>query len=320
MSDDLIRSAELLKLPMVGVGSDGFRALVGRLWDRGLPAGSSTGWRSLDAHYTVAPGHLTVVTGWPGSGKSEWVDALLMNLAKQGWRFCLHSPENRPEEIHVVKYLEKFVGKPFGAGPTERMTRDEAAEAMTEISEWFGFLVAASDSDRLTFNIEQIMGAAEQWFRSKGYWKSEENKRGLVIDPWNELEHQRPREWSETEYISATLTALRSWARTHNVHVWIVAHPQKLRRDDGGKLPIPRPDSISGSQHWWNKADNAITIHRTLDADSVVTSRDVEVHVQKIRFKHIGKPGLVVLRYDRPTGRYHEPTGGTFAVIDGGRE
>lgn len=305
MTDDelenLRREAELLTdAKMIGVGADGFREKVDELWEKGLPRGSSTGWPALDDYYTVAPGQLTIVTGWPGSGKSEWLDALLLNLARQGWRFCLHSPENRPEQIHVVKFVEKYVGKPFGAGPTERMTRDEAHEAMTEIAQWFGFLVASADSDRLNFSFEQIMGAAEAWFRSRGYWHSKENPVGVVIDPWNELEHQRPAQYSETEYVSATLTAIRSWARTHNIHVWVVAHPQKIRRDDAGKLPVPRPDNISGSQHWWNKADNCIAVWREFD------DRDspVQVHVQKVRFKHIGRIGGTDLRYDRVTGRY----------------
>lgn len=303
---DLQRQAEILKgADLIAAESDAFKERIDALWDKGLPPGTSTGWPSLDKLYTVAPGHLTILTGWPGAGKSEWLDALLLNLARQGWRFALHSPENRPEEIHVIKYLEKFTGKPFGDGPTPRMTKDEAQEAMTEIAGWFGFLVAASDTERLNFGVEQILGAAEQWFRSKGIWRSRENNRGLVIDPWNELEHLRPKHWSETEYISATLTALRSWARTHAVHVWMVAHPQKLRRDDAGKLPVPRPDSISGSQHWWNKADNAITVWRDLDP-LPGTADEVLIYVQKVRFKHIGRIGEIKLHYDRVTGRYAE--------------
>ena len=48
----------------------------------GWPKGTSTGWRSLDELYTIGLGQWTAVTGVPGSGKSEWVDALLVNLAR----------------------------------------------------------------------------------------------------------------------------------------------------------------------------------------------------------------------------------------------
>lgn len=312
--DDLHREAELLSsAALVGAKAPQFAKLVDRLWEKGLPPGTSTGWQSLDHHYTVAPGQLTIVTGWPGSGKSEWLDAMLLNLAFQGWRIAVYSPENRPEEIHVIKYIEKLVGKPFREGPTERMTRDEAKEAMETISEWFSFLVPAADTDRSSFGLEDIMTAAELAFRGMGAWRTS-RPAGLVIDPWNELEHHRPKHWSETEYVSHVLTTIRSWARANSVHVWIVAHPQKLRRDEGGKLPIPRPDAISGSQHWWNKADNCVTVWRPLD-DHLPGNRTVDIHVQKVRFKHIGIPGVVTLEYNRVTGRYSEQSDFSMRVI-----
>lgn len=61
-----------------------------------LQVGASTGWHSLDRIYRVVPGELSVVTGVPNSGKSEWIDALLCNLAlSNGWTFALCSMENK---------------------------------------------------------------------------------------------------------------------------------------------------------------------------------------------------------------------------------
>jgi twinkle protein len=128
-----------------------------------------------------------------------------------------------------------------------------------------------------------IEAASPRGLRSSG-----PGKRGLVIDPWNELEHWRPANLSETEYVSKTLSSVRNWARRNRVHVWIVAHPQKMRREDG-KLPIPTPDMISGSQHWWNKADCAITVWRDF---AKLESQETSIYVQKVRFKHIGRPGI----------------------------
>jgi twinkle protein len=52
-----------------------------------------------------------VITGTPNSGKSEWLDALLVNLAKQGgWHFVIFSPENWPLELHHAKIIEKYIG------------------------------------------------------------------------------------------------------------------------------------------------------------------------------------------------------------------
>lgn len=45
--------------------------------------------------------------------------------------------------------------------------------------------------------------------------------RGLVIDPYNELDHRRPRTMSETEYISQILTKIKRFAqvrRTRRCH------------------------------------------------------------------------------------------------------
>ena len=265
------------------------------LYSFGMRRGSSTGWRCVDEHYTVAPGQLTVVTGWPGSGKSEWVDALLVHLARGEWRFAIYSPENHPVEVHQAKIIEKWVGAPFGEGPTPRMEYAEVLQAEETIGDRFGFIAPADESP---LSVDDVLTAAAEFFLRF----DEHTKRGLVIDPWNELDHLRPADLSETEYISRVLSTVRGWARGWKAHVWIVAHPAKQRREEG-KLPVPRPDMIAGSQHWWNKADNCITVWRDYDAQT----QEVDIHVQKVRFKHIGRIGATTLNYDRVTGRYWEP-------------
>lgn len=289
--------------PAIARTPNALREAVLALYDRGNPPGDLPGWPSLNSLYTVVPGQLTIVTGWPSSGKSEWLDAMLMNLAKRaGWRICLFSAENKPDEQHLTKLIEKFTGKPFREGPTERMTKDEAAEALGEIDAHFAVIGANFNAEKDTFAVEEVLNAAEAHWRSTGEWRDREAKKGLVIDPWNELEHLRPRQYSETEYVSATLSKVRAWAREHRVHVWIVAHPAKQMRE-AGKLPIPRPDMIAGSQHWWNKADCCITVHREQGENP---TREVQVYVQKVRFKHVGKQGMATLEYDITNGRYNE--------------
>lgn len=50
----------------------------------------------LNYFHQVVPGELTIVTGVPNSGKSEWIDALLCNLNESaGWKFALCSMENK---------------------------------------------------------------------------------------------------------------------------------------------------------------------------------------------------------------------------------
>ncbi len=92
------------------------------LFRDGRQRGLSTGWKSLDEFITIRPGELSVVTGVPDSGKSEFLDALAVNLAcAYDWRFALCSFENPPEE-HISKLAEKYSGLPFWEGPTRRMS------------------------------------------------------------------------------------------------------------------------------------------------------------------------------------------------------
>src|ERR1700752_98282 len=54
---------------------------IAQLYEEGEKRGLSTGWKNLDEHYTVRPGEITVITGIPNSGKSNWRDSLLVNIA-----------------------------------------------------------------------------------------------------------------------------------------------------------------------------------------------------------------------------------------------
>lgn len=266
---------------------------VKELWHRGgLPRGALPGWPSLNALYTVADGQWTMVTGLPGSGKSEFLDAVMVNLALKGnWKFVIFSPENWPLETHHAKVIEKYIGKPFAPGPTERLDEVELDDA----AHWMHgkFLFAKLDHPDML----SILNEAND-YRGAGSYKF-----GVVIDPWNHLEHYRPQGRSETEYVSQVLSEVIAWVRERNCHLWLVAHPAKLQRDKAGELPVPTPNDVSGSAHFWNKADNCLTVWRN---QNNYHNQEVRIYVQKVRFKHCGHTGIAKLRYDRVTGRYHE--------------
>ena len=49
----------------------------------------------------------------PGSGKSEFIDQIMMNLAeKESWKFAVCSFEN-PVPFHIAKLAEKLVSLIF---------------------------------------------------------------------------------------------------------------------------------------------------------------------------------------------------------------
>ena len=184
----------------------------------GLPKGALTGWASIDKHYRVAMGQWTLVTGTPQSGKSEWLDALMVNLAKQEgkmWQFGIFSPENAPLSLHVAKILEKLIGKPFEAGPTEPMSEKEIQAGIDWMNKRFGFFQVADPTlDSILSHVMEF-GMVGQITRNTG----------IVIDPWNQIDHMRPSNMTETEYISQSLSRVIQFVREYNLHLWMVAHP-----------------------------------------------------------------------------------------------
>jgi twinkle protein len=268
-----------------------FRSEILRRYEGEVRRGVSTGWPGMDGHYTVLEGEWTLVTGIPGHGKSEWLDALAVHLAQQhGWNFGMFSPENFPADYHSEKLMEKFIGKPFAAGPSERMEVEELDRAMDFLADHFTFMMPESPS------LDALLEQASRLVTRKGI-------RGLIMDPWNEIEHGRAAGQTETDYISLALSKIRKFCWAHGVHTWVVAHPAKLYKDkDSGDYPIPTPYDVSGSAHWRNKADNCITVYRHVRDEN----KPVEIHIQKIRKKFVGRVGMVELHYDRVTGQYRD--------------
>lgn len=281
------------ELPVEGVlSATDVYADVLKLYEHGMEGGVATGFGFLDELFTVRPGEMTIVTGIPNSGKSNWVDALLVNLAKlHGWRSALFSPENQPIADHVSRCCEKYLEKPFRDGLSSRMDQDELQEAMNWVNDHFSFILPEDDSD---WTLGYVLDAARQLVYRNGI-------RCLVIDPWNEMEHERPANQTETEYVGSALKKIRQFARTNGVHVFVVAHPAKLYKDKNGNYPVPSPYDISGSAHWRNKADNCITIWRDFSDRAGV----VEIHIQKVRFRQVGKIGACRAFYQFKTGHYN---------------
>lgn len=290
---DLIRSAQ--PFPVSGIFDvDRVRDKVLTLYEKGFERGALTGWQSLDHLYTVRPGEMTVVTGIPNSGKSNFLDAMLVNIAKNmGWRFGLFSPENQPLEDHVARMLEKYSGLPFSDGPTARISPELRDKCMDWLKDHF-FWVLPEDDD---FSLDGILSKARVLVKRHGI-------NGFVLDPWNEIDHSRPAGVTETDHVSKSLTTIRRFARSNKVHMWIVAHPTKLAKDGSGDYPVPTPYDISGSAHWRNKADNCLAVYRRFVENG--PEPPIEVHVQKIRFREVGRIGVTDLRYEKATGCYRE--------------
>jgi twinkle protein len=267
-------------LPLEGVYlPEDFSVQIISLYEQGVVKGASTGMETLDKLYTILPGQLSVVTGLPGSGKSELIDQICVNIAMQkGWRFAVASFEN-PPQMHIAKLAEKVIGKPFFGD--DRMSTDERDYALAFLNQHFVFL---QSHDGAPSTVQSIIDRTKQAVMRMGV-------RGLVIDPYNYLDMAGD---SEHQAISKMLTDIVLFCKSHEIHAWFVAHPAKQLPDSG----VPKGQHISGSAAWFAKADMGVTVHRN--------KNDTQVHVWKSRFKWVGAVGEVELNYDLPTGRYSD--------------
>jgi twinkle protein len=282
--NEIIAKAE--PYPVAGLSSASkFEERLNDLWGKGTGKGTSTGYSNVDQIYTVAQGQLTIVTGYPSSGKSNFVDQLMVNLSMaHDWKFAICSFENQPE-IHISRLMELKTGCRFFDG-SSRMTEPQKDEAFKWVNDHFIFL----DSETVEpSSIEHILERAAIAVARLGI-------RGLVIDPYNYIDNQSG--LSETEFISSMLTRVQAFAKMYGVHVWFVAHPAKITRSG---MDLPRPDgmAISGSMAWWAKADCGMTVHRT-------KTNDVEIAVWKCRYRWVGTQGETKLGYNKTTGSYFE--------------
>lgn len=258
-------------------------------YDHGYPEGLTAGIEGLDDHLRFSGGQLTIMTGMPGSGKSEYLDYVMTSMAKKhGWRFGVCSFENQPSAIHVTKLAEKITGKSFAFrhNPYSRMTKPELEAAVDVVNDCFYFI----NINHIDVSITGILEKAKELVTRKGI-------KGLLIDPWNYIEHKIPAGYTETQYISEALTSIKAFAITYGVHVFLVAHPTKLRKE-GGKYEVPSLYSISGSAHFFNKTDNGMAAVRQFGTN------EVQIHFLKVRFSWMGKVGMSRYNYDTEKRQY----------------
>lgn len=271
----------------------------------GPPIGESMGFGKMtDELLRVRRGEWTVVTGHPGHGKSQWMDAVMVNLADHSdWKFALYSPENVPHEQHVRGLMQKFSGKRFygrdGESLDQVMTREEVLLARKWLDDHFFWV----DGDEISF--EGLI--AQFWKLTKKH-----DIQGVLIDPWNELESEAPHGMFKGDYIGQCLKRFRSFCKAAHVHGWIVAHPSKAASqttkrtmDEEGKLPIVRLQDISDTAHFVNKCFNGVSVWR--DPGDEDRRHQTKLYVLKHRTEGVGHPGAVTLSWNETSTAYAGP-------------
>jgi twinkle protein len=280
-----IKSAE--PMPLQGVyGASLYSGEVDQVYLEGYASGESCGLSVVDDLFTIKEGMVYIVTGYPGDGKSEFIDQIMVNLSlNKSWKWAVASFEN-PPAAHISKLSEKIVGKPFFEGVTPRMRKDELDEAKAFINDHFVFL---ENRDGGMVTIHSIMDRARQSIMRL-------STRGLVIDPYNYIDMGKTE--NEHQGITRMLSELGSFARANNIAIFFVAHPSKIAANQNGEMPVPKGHHISGSAAWFAKADIGFTVHRG--------GMGVGIYCWKARFKWLGMIGDTTIGYDVPTGRYFE--------------
>jgi twinkle protein len=258
------------------------------------PQTMTTGVHAVDCKlHLPADGALIVVTGLPTHGKTSWMRHVMVHTARTHARkWLVFSPEQQPWKRFIAYAAHTYLGKRLRSSDPNTpiasiMDRMDATNFLMA-----HVYMAVCDAERSP-TLDWILDLAMATRTSFGITD-------LLIDPWNELEHNRG-EMSETDYIGRSLQRLKAFALRYGVNVWVVAHPSKPMMMGAPKEP-PAAYAISGSAHWANKTDFGLTVW--LDKGN-----NVELHCWKSRYADVwGRAGQWSRMDYRPDwGRYTEP-------------
>lgn len=280
--------------PIEGIVSeDELRNELRKLFLEGYPNVLRVGYRNLDRHFgfRTDKGEVTVITGTPNAGKSTFISQIIVRmLALHDWRCAIFSPENNPVGVNASKMMTQYSGKTFQLNTPNRLTEQEYELTENAIAKNVYYLRTSEEN----MNVEYLISKGIELVLQKGI-------RLFIVDPWNMIEHNRPANQTETEYIGKVLTKFSLFASNYNCHVVIVAHPTKISKGKDGNYEVPTLYNISGSANFFNKPDNGMCVW--LDKNT----GKVGVFIQKIRFQEfVGQKGVVEFEFEPETSRYKE--------------
>ena len=277
------------------ITADDLTEEIDAIYDNGYPTGEGVGMQTLDTHVKFMPGQVTVATGVPGSGKTNFFNWISVRLANRyGWRFGVFSPEQSPSSVVYISLMESYIGKPYQVINEKYknaiMTRTEKEMGKSFVNDHFYVM----KDEEMDATLEGILSKAEELVRSKGI-------RGLIIDPWNWVDQTMNPGENETQYTNRAMSQIVRFARKFSVHVFLIAHPRKMYRDrETGEYDVPTLYDISGSSAFFNKAHNGVVVHRKF-SDNTIT-----IYIQKVKYKWLGKLGDIQMLFDLFSNSYTE--------------
>ena len=236
----------------------------------GFKPGYQIGLPNFDDIFSTYTGQFITVTGIPSSGKSDFVDQMVVGYnANYGWKTAFASPENAPTYLHAHKLMRKT----WGDMPTRA---DIGGAKWKEVSEHVNDNYFFIDMDK--YSLESVLRKGAELVKRKGI-------KCLVIDPFNKVRDVDAVSDDVNRYTMDYLQKIEMFCKKYDVLVFIVAHPTKMYKGADGKMEEPTMYNIKGGGEWYDASYHGILVHRDYEA------KTVKAKVLKVKFQNLGENG-----------------------------
>jgi len=236
----------------------------------GFKPGFQVGLKNFDKIFSTYTGQFITVTGIPSSGKSDFVDQMVVGYNNMyGWKTAFASPENQPTYLHAHKLMRKT----WEDMPTQGDIGSDKWQRVTDkVNDNYFFI----DMDRYT--LESVLRKGAELVKRKGI-------KCLVIDPYNKVRDVDCKTEDVNRYTMEYLTKIEVFAKKYDVLVFIVAHPTKMYKGQDGKIEEPTMYNIKGGGEWYDASYHGLLVHRDYEA------KTTKVKVLKVKFQNLGENG-----------------------------
>jgi len=250
-----------------------FRDIEDELTDfvkNGFKPGYQIGLKNFDEIFSTYTGQFITVTGIPSSGKSDFVDQMVVGYNNNyKWKTAFASPENAPTYLHAHKLMRKV----WQDMPSlEDIGSNKWKQVAEHVNDNFFFI----DMERYT--LEAVLRKGAELVKRKGI-------KCLVIDPFNKIRDIDCKSEDVNRYTMEYLTKIEMFAKKYDVLVFIVAHPTKMYKDKEGQIEEPTMYNIKGGGEWYDASYHGILIHRNYE------QKTVKAKVLKVKFQNLGENG-----------------------------
>jgi twinkle protein len=235
----------------------------------GFKPGFQVGLDNFDSIFSTYTGQFITVTGIPSSGKSDFVDQMVVGYnEKYGWKTAYASPENHPTYLHAHKLMRKtWQGMP-GVDDIKTEKWNQVAD---HVNDNYFFI----DMERYT--LESVLRKGAELVKRKGI-------KCLVIDPFNKV-RSADASGDVNVYTLEYLSQIEIFAKKYDVLVMVVAHPTKMYKDTKGNIEEPTMYNIKGGGEWYDASYHGLLVHRNYE------DKTVKVKVLKCKFQQLGENG-----------------------------